>query len=66
MTGLDTKSVAPVGARLLGGLIDLGLMATLDVSVLYFTLLVCDLTFAEVQRIPIAPFTECTADLKRV
>jgi uncharacterized RDD family membrane protein YckC len=53
----DTESpAAPIGARLVGGLIDLGLMATLDLSVLYFTLLVCDLTFAEVGRIPIAPF----------
>jgi uncharacterized RDD family membrane protein YckC len=55
--GTDThQPPAPIGARLLGGLIDLGLMATLDLSVLYFTLLVCELTFAEVQRIPIAPF----------
>ena len=50
------KAAAPIGARLLGGGIDLGLMAALDLSILYFTLLACDLTVAEVGRIPIAPF----------
>lgn len=59
----DTKPAAPIGARLVGGLIDLGLMGTLDLSVLYFTLLVCDLTLAEVQRIPIAPFAAFLAVL---
>lgn len=52
----DRSPVAPTGARLLGGLIDLSLMAVLDLSVLYFTLLACDLTFAEVEQIPLAPF----------
>ena len=47
---------APVGARLLGAAIDLTLMATIDAVVLYLTLLATSLTFAEVGRIPIAPF----------
>ena len=52
----EGSPAAPIGARLFGGVVDLSLMAALDLSVLYFTLLVCDLTFAEVGRIPIAPF----------
>lgn len=47
---------APIGARLLGGVIDLSLMAALDFAVLYFTLRACALTFAEIDRLPIAPF----------
>jgi uncharacterized RDD family membrane protein YckC len=47
---------APVGARLLGAAIDLALMAAIDAAVLYFTLLASDLTFAEIDRIPIPPF----------
>jgi uncharacterized RDD family membrane protein YckC len=52
----ERSPAAPIGARLLGGVIDLSLMAALDLSVLYFTLLACGLTFAETGRIPIAPF----------
>ena len=55
-TETERQGAAPLGARLLGGSIDLGLMAVLDLTVLYFTLLACDLTVAEVGRIPIAPF----------
>ena len=47
--------VAPAGARLLGGVIDLALVAGIDVVVVYFTLKICELTFAEVLTLPRAP-----------
>lgn len=47
--------VAPVAARLLGGAIDLALVAGIDVLVVYFTLKICELTFAEVLTLPWAP-----------
>lgn len=47
--------VAPVGARLLGGAIDLALVAGIDVLVVYFTLKICELTFADVRTLPWAP-----------
>ncbi|MEO6235465.1 MAG: RDD family protein [Vicinamibacterales bacterium] len=46
---------APVGARALGGLIDLLLVAAIDALVVYFTLKICDLPFAEVLTLPLAP-----------
>jgi uncharacterized RDD family membrane protein YckC len=46
---------APAGARLLGALIDLVLVGGIDFVVVYFTLKICDLTFAQVLTLPIAP-----------
>ncbi len=47
--------VAPAGARLLGGVIDLALVTGIDVVVVYFTLKICELTFADVLTLPWAP-----------
>jgi uncharacterized RDD family membrane protein YckC len=47
--------VASAVARLLGGVIDLALVAAIDVAVVYFTLKLCDLTFAQVLILPMAP-----------
>lgn len=49
------SELASAGARLLAGAIDLLLLGAIDAAVLYLTLLFCDLTFAEVTRIPLAP-----------
>ena len=49
------RDAAPIGARLAGGLVDLLLVAAIDVTVVYFTLRVCDLTFADIWALPMAP-----------
>jgi uncharacterized RDD family membrane protein YckC len=51
----EPVSVAPAGARILGGLVDLLLLAGIDLAVVYFTLRICDLTFAETLTLPLAP-----------
>jgi len=47
--------VAPAGARLVAGLVDLGLAAGIDLVVIYFTLKICELGFAQVLMLPAAP-----------
>ena len=47
--------VAPAGARLFAGLIDLALIAGIDYVVVSLTLKICDLTFAQVLTLPMAP-----------
>jgi uncharacterized RDD family membrane protein YckC len=47
--------VAPAGARLVAGLVDLGLAASIDLVVIYFTLKICELGFAQVLLLPAAP-----------
>jgi uncharacterized RDD family membrane protein YckC len=49
------SDIAGVGARLAGGALDLLLLGTIDLIVLYFTLRICDLTFAETLTLPLAP-----------
>jgi uncharacterized RDD family membrane protein YckC len=51
------RPVATVGARLAGGVVDLLLLAGIDLTVLYFTLRLCDLTFGETLMLPLAPMT---------
>ena len=52
----DTRAaVAPAGARLLGAAIDFVLVGGIDLVVVYFTLKICDLTFAQVLTLPMAP-----------
>jgi uncharacterized RDD family membrane protein YckC len=46
---------AGTGGRLGAAAIDLALLAGIDLMVLYFTLKVCDLTFADVLLLPAAP-----------
>ena len=52
---------APLGARLAGAAIDLGLMGGIDIAVLYFTLQLVELTFADAGSIPKAPFAAFVA-----
>jgi uncharacterized RDD family membrane protein YckC len=47
--------VASAGARLIGGIIDVLLLAAIDGAVLYFTLRVLELPFSEVQSLPPVP-----------
>ena len=49
------SATAPAGARLLGAIVDLSIVAGIDLAVLYFTLKICDLAFADVSRLPMAP-----------
>jgi len=51
----DRPSAAGTGARLGAAAIDLVLLAGIDLMVLYFTLKICDLTFADVLLLPAAP-----------
>jgi uncharacterized RDD family membrane protein YckC len=46
---------APAGARLIAGFIDALLLGGTDVTVVYFTLKICDLPFAQALTLPIAP-----------
>ncbi len=48
-------SVAPAAARLLGAVIDAALVGGIDLVVVYFTLRICDLTFAQLLTLPMAP-----------
>ena len=48
-------SVATIAARIAGGAVDLLLLGTIDLLVLYFTLRICDLTFAQALTLPLAP-----------
>ena len=55
--GADAEgNIATIGARLTGGAVDLLLLGTIDLIVLYFTLRICDLTFAQALTLPLAPF----------
>jgi uncharacterized RDD family membrane protein YckC len=47
--------VAPAGARLLGAVIDATLVGGIDLVVVYFTLRICDLTFAQLLTLPMPP-----------
>ena len=51
----SASQVASSGARLAGGVLDLLLVGAMDLTVLYLTLRVCDLTFGEVMALPMAP-----------
>jgi len=54
--GLEPMLVtASAGARLLGALVDLALVGGIDLLVVYFTLKICDLSFAQVFTLPVAP-----------
>jgi uncharacterized RDD family membrane protein YckC len=46
---------APLGARGLAAAIDLALIAGIDLAVVYFTLRMCNLTFADIRLLPPAP-----------
>jgi uncharacterized RDD family membrane protein YckC len=49
------RTPAPTAARVAGALIDAGLLAGIDLIVVYFTLKICDMTFAQVFELPMAP-----------
>lgn len=49
------RVVAPAGARLAGGLIDLSIVGAIDLTVVYFTLKICDLPFQDAPALPMAP-----------
>ena len=56
-------NIATIGARLAGGALDLLLLGAIDFIVLYFTLRICDLTFAQTRTLPLAPFLSFLAIL---
>jgi uncharacterized RDD family membrane protein YckC len=47
---------ASAGARLFAAIIDVSLLGSIDAAVLYFTLRLCGLTFADAREIPLVPF----------
>ena len=47
---------ASAGARLLGAVIDLLLLGSIDLAVLYFTLRLCGLGFGDARLLPLVPF----------
>lgn len=49
------RVVAPAGARLIAAFIDVALVAGIDLAVVYFTLKICDVAFAHVLTLPMAP-----------
>jgi uncharacterized RDD family membrane protein YckC len=49
------RRVAPLGARMIGGLIDLAMLAAVDAAVVLATLNATGLTWAQVSRLPLAP-----------
>jgi uncharacterized RDD family membrane protein YckC len=51
----EPLAVASAGARIAGGLIDALLLGAIDLTVVYFTLRILDLTFADVLTLPAAP-----------
>jgi uncharacterized RDD family membrane protein YckC len=51
-----TLAPAPAGARLLGGLVDLGILGSIDTLVLYLTLRLCGLQWNEIGILPPVPF----------
>ena len=51
----SSLSIAGIGARLAGGVFDLLLLGAIDVGIVYFTLRICDLTFAQTLTLPLAP-----------
>jgi uncharacterized RDD family membrane protein YckC len=51
----DQIVCASIVARLAGGLVDLLIIGGIDLVVLYFTLKICELTFAEWTALPLAP-----------
>ena len=54
--GAAHAAVAPMGARLVGGAVDLLLMGGIDLAVLDLTLRLSELTYANIALIPWAPF----------
>ena len=50
-------ATATVAARLAGGAVDLLLLGAIDLTVVYFTLRICDLTLGETLLLPVAPMT---------
>lgn len=52
----DPIRPARIVPRVMGGLIDLLIVGGIDLAVLYFTLKICNLTFAEAAALPLTPF----------
>lgn len=51
----DRAASAAAGARLGGAVVDVALLGGIDVAVVYFTLRVCELTFAQILALPLVP-----------
>jgi uncharacterized RDD family membrane protein YckC len=58
----ETAAVtASAGARVVGGLVDFAILAGVDLVVVYFTLRICDMTFAQTLALPMAPLVSFLA-----
>ncbi|MEQ1727105.1 MAG: RDD family protein [Vicinamibacterales bacterium] len=55
LTGLDAAEPAGIGPRAVATVIDLALLALVDLVVVYFTMKICRLSFAELALLPKAP-----------
>jgi uncharacterized RDD family membrane protein YckC len=54
-SGVADRPMAPLGGRMIGGLIDLGMLAVVDAAVVFATLNATGLTWAGITRLPLAP-----------
>ena len=54
-------ATASAGARVVGGLVDFAILAGVDLVVVYFTLRICDMTFAQTLALPLAPLVSFLA-----
>ena len=52
---VDTGTLASAGARLVGAAVDALIIGVIDAAVLYFTLEICGLQFADVRALPVVP-----------
>lgn len=53
---VQEHGAAPVGSRIVAALLDSAILGTIAVVILYLTLQVCGLQFADITAIPVAPF----------
>ena len=62
---VDTSQSAASGARVMGALIDSVIIGSIDVTVVYFTLKLCGLPFAELRALPAIPLDRVPAHAER-
>jgi uncharacterized RDD family membrane protein YckC len=51
----STDGLASAGARVIGGVVDAAILGGIDLTVIYFTLKICDMTFLQAASLPMAP-----------
>jgi len=51
----STEGLAGAGARVIGGVVDAAILGGINLTVIYFTLKICDMTFLQAASLPMAP-----------